>query len=120
MDKKKSPRADGGQQGGQIPNSSTDILGPSLPWRNGTERTPEVWHSAAGGFAEWMAARIDSAALDSKKLATLRAQFALAGHELLNSKRTDGTPCLLATRWGLTRELADLDEARAFLRQIGG
>ena len=67
-----------------------------------------------------MAARIDSAALDSKELATLRTQFALAGHELLNSKRTDGTPCLLATRWGMARELADLDEARAFLRQIGG
>lgn len=50
-----------------------------------------------------MAARIDSAALDSKELATLRAQFALAGHELLNSKRTDGTPCLLAMLGSIAR-----------------
>lgn len=67
-----------------------------------------------------MAAGIECTAPDSKELATLRAQFALAGHELLNSNRTDGTPCLVATRWGMARELADLDEARAFLRQIGG
>ena len=50
----------------------------------------------------------------------MRAQFALAGHTLVASTRSDGTPCLVATRWGLTRELADLDEAQAFLRQIGG
>lgn len=54
------------------------------------------------------------------RLETLRAQFALAGHTLDTSTRSDGTPCLVATRWGLTRELADLDEAQAFLRQIGG
>ena len=54
------------------------------------------------------------------RLDALRAQFALAGHTLVASTRSDGTPCLVATRWGLTRELADLDEAQAFLRQIGG
>lgn len=54
------------------------------------------------------------------RLEALRAQFALAGHTLAASTRSDGTPCLVATRWGLTRELADLDAAQAFLRQISG
>lgn len=74
---KKSPRADGGQQGGRIPNSSTDILGPSLPWRNGGERAPEVWHSTAGGFAEWMAdtANFDEGERRRKSLTTSGAAF---------------------------------------------
>ncbi|MFD2377823.1 hypothetical protein ACFSTJ_10570 [Ottowia pentelensis] len=56
----------------------------------------------------------------AERLESLRKQFALAGHTLTTSTRSDGTPCLIAARWGLLRELADLDEAQAFLRQISG
>lgn len=77
MDEKKSPRADGGQRGGRLPNSSTDILGPSLPWRNGAERAPEVWHSTAGGFAEWMAdtTNLDEGERRRKSFSTWDAAF---------------------------------------------
>ncbi|HOB65818.1 hypothetical protein [Ottowia sp.] len=56
----------------------------------------------------------------AKALATLQAEFALAGHTLTASVRADGSPCLVASRWGLTRELRDPDEAHEFLQQIGG
>lgn len=57
---------------------------------------------------------------DAKAFATLRAEFALVGHTLTRSTAADGAPCLVAERWGQTRELADLAEAHAFLTQIGG
>lgn len=66
------------------------------------------------------AARHEFAHLDSKTFATLRAEFALAGHTLTRSTTADGASCLVAERWGLTRELVDLAEAHAFLMQIGG
>ena len=61
---------------------------------------------------------VSSTAPDDKAFATLQAQFALKGHQLT---RTAGPkPGLLCTRWGLAKHLADLDEARSFLAQIGG
>lgn len=57
--------------------------------------------------------------IDLKRLATLRAAFALRGHELVAAPDSS-PPAFRAGRWGLWRDLRDLDEAQAFLRQIGG
>lgn len=53
---------------------------------------------------------------DPKALASLQARYALAGFEL--RPQPDGT--YIAFRWGFSRELADMTEAEAFLRQVGG
>lgn len=52
----------------------------------------------------------------SKRMATLRAQYALAGFELL--ELSDGS--LLATKWNLAKPLPDAYAAHRFLAQIGG
>ena len=59
---------------------------------------------------------------DAKQFATLRAQFALRGHTLQQSRAGDGPGPVsyLAERWGLVRYLPTLDDARRFLAQIGG
>lgn len=52
----------------------------------------------------------------AKADATLVAEFALAGIELV--KMGDGT--WLASRWGMFKPLATSDEARAWLRRVAG
>jgi hypothetical protein len=52
----------------------------------------------------------------SLHFAALAAKFKAKGHELHHL--TDGR--YLAARWGLSRELPTLDDAEAFLHQIGG
>lgn len=51
----------------------------------------------------------------SKRTATLKAQFALKGHAV---HRLEGG-AFLVTRWGLVRACRDLDELETFARQIG-
>ncbi len=53
---------------------------------------------------------------DRKRFASLRAHLALKGYELY--PQPDGT--MLITKWGLLKTVADVDEASAFLQQIGG
>ncbi len=55
-----------------------------------------------------------------KDFATLRAQFALRGHELHQAYAPDGRVSYWTTRWGLSKPLADLEAVREFLRRIGG
>lgn len=55
-----------------------------------------------------------------KPFKTLQAAFALRGHALTRSDARDGPVTYFSSRWGMSRELADLDAARAFLAQIGG
>lgn len=57
---------------------------------------------------------------EPKEFATLRATFALLGHALCRTESKDGPVSYYATRWGLVRHLASLDEAKLFLKQIGG
>jgi hypothetical protein len=51
----------------------------------------------------------------SKEFATLQAEAALAGFELVSL--ADGT--LLASRWGMFKPLPDVATARLWLRQVG-
>lgn len=57
---------------------------------------------------------------EAKRFQNLRAAFALRGPALHRSDPADGPVRLWAERWGHARPLADLNEAAAFLRQLGG
>lgn len=57
---------------------------------------------------------------DTKRFATLKARYALAGHTLYKSGPGDGPVTYMAERWGMVRYLPTLDDADKFLTQIGG
>jgi hypothetical protein len=64
-----------------------------------------------------------AACAESKRFATLRAQFAVKGHTLYQSGTGDGlgaTRTYLAERWGMVRHLPTLDDAEQFLIQVAG
>lgn len=51
---------------------------------------------------------------------TLRARLALAGHTLSRTEATDGSCSYFVSRWGMVRELRDLQAVEAFAKQAGG
>ena len=55
-----------------------------------------------------------------KAFKTIAATLALHGHILTRSNPSDGPVTYYVTRWGLVRNLPDLDVVHAFVRQIGG
>ncbi|MFD1895089.1 hypothetical protein ACFSCU_17900 [Ottowia beijingensis] len=55
-----------------------------------------------------------------KALATLQAEFALTGHAMTWCADDDGLITILVSRWVFAREFDSIEQARAFLRQIGG
>ena len=59
---------------------------------------------------------------ETKRFATLQAQFALHDHTLHKSGPGDGPDPVtyMAERWGMVRYLPTLDDADKFLAQIGG
>lgn len=57
---------------------------------------------------------------DSKEFETLRAAFALRGHVLAKTDKTDEPRAFYASRWGMARHLPNIEEAKQFLLQIGG
>ena len=85
---------------------------------DGPAHPPMVGASASTRSAEAVDAAV-SAGADSE-FASLAAQYALAGHALIRNEPGDKLAPYMAMRWGWIRPLASLDEARAFLRQIGG
>jgi hypothetical protein len=54
-----------------------------------------------------------------KAFATLRALLALKGHVLSRTHGDDGPVRFYVTRWGLVRELRDIEAVRAFAEQVG-
>ena len=54
-----------------------------------------------------------------KAFKNMAATLALQGHILTRSNASDGPVTYYATRWGLVRNLPDLDAVKAFVRQIG-
>jgi hypothetical protein len=60
-------------------------------------------------------------AADSDKcVATLKAQFALAGHEMRILRNTDGRVLYEVRRWGRARVFSTLHDTQAFLTQVSG
>ena len=59
--------------------------------------------------------------IDSKRLDTLRAQFALRGQTLHTLNRTDeGRIIYVVSRWGQSRTFTHMHDLESFLVQIGG
>lgn len=56
---------------------------------------------------------------DRKAFQTLRARLALAGHALSRTDSSDGPCSYFVTRWGMVRELRDLDAVKRFAAQVG-
>lgn len=52
---------------------------------------------------------------DSKALATLKAQFAIAGHQVYEGSNDD----FIVTRWGMSRYCENLAGLQAFAKQLG-
>jgi hypothetical protein len=57
---------------------------------------------------------------DDKRFATLRAQAAIAGHELRREPVGDRASLYVIRRWGLRRELASLDEVQRWIERATG
>lgn len=57
---------------------------------------------------------------DRKAFQTLRARLALAGHTLSRTEATDGSCSYFVSRWGMVRELRDLQAVEAFAKKAGG
>ncbi len=75
---------------------------------------------ASRAFAEGNTEDTPIIADADKAFKTLQAQFALRAHTLHRTSPADGPVSYLAERWGLSRYLPTLDDARRFLAQIGG
>ena len=58
-------------------------------------------------------------AADDKAFATLRALLALAGHELRRTANDCGPRRFSIGRWGMVRELRDINAVVAFAKQVG-
>ena len=56
---------------------------------------------------------------DQKRLATLRAQLARAGHEL-HIVQKNGVTYFEVRRWGQARTFSTVHDLQGFLNQIGG
>lgn len=57
--------------------------------------------------------------VDQKRLATLQAQFARAGHELQLVQKGEVT-YFEVRRWGQSRTFSTVHDLQGFLNQIGG
>ena len=75
---------------------------------------------AGGSYVTTKLSDFDSIIAHEKAFYNLRAQLALKGHSLTRTDRADGVVSYHASRWGLVRHLGSLEEAQAFLVQIGG
>jgi hypothetical protein len=60
------------------------------------------------------------AADGDKSVATLKAQFALAGHEMRILRNTDGRTLYEVRRWSHARVFSTLHDVQAFLTQVTG
>lgn len=55
-----------------------------------------------------------------KDFATVRAQFALKGYQLIRADQAGGSHDYLVNRWGWTRYLTTWPQVLVMLEQIGG
>lgn len=57
---------------------------------------------------------------DLKRFTTLQARAALSGVTLYRLDGNVGTPVYIAMRWGLTKQLDDLNEVETWLDRVTG
>ncbi len=84
------------------------------------EKTPVAGEQ--GGVFGCNQRNADDTALyvESKSISTWQARFAMLGHTLYPVQAANGATAFLVTRWGMTRELSNLDEVAKFFALIGG
>lgn len=63
---------------------------------------------------------VEQVAVDEKRVSTLAAMFALAGHELKSNRNADGREIFTVGRWGQARTFSHLHDVEAFLQQVSG
>lgn len=86
-------------------------------------KTPGGWAGRGEIKQQCPDERSQSAMVDTatrKALATLQAEFALTGHAMAWHADDAGAITILVSRWVFTREFDSIEQARAFLRQVGG
>ena len=72
------------------------------------------------GIAHSVGLKSATSVADDKAFHTLRARLALAGHTLSRTDARDGTRAYFVSRWGMVRELRDLEAVAALAKQVGG
>ena len=55
-----------------------------------------------------------------KAFSAWQARFAMHGHSLYQATVANGATAFLVTRWGMVRELTNLEEVEKFFSLIGG
>lgn len=86
-------------------------------------KTPGGWAGRVETKRECSGEQSQCAMVDTamrKTLATLQAEFALTGHAMAWHADDAGTITILVSRWVFTREFGSIEQAREFLRQVGG
>lgn len=86
-------------------------------------KTPGGWAGRGENRLGCPDERDQSAMVDTttrKALGTLQAEFAPTGHAMTWRADDAGAITILASRWVFTREFDSIEQARAFLRQVGG
>jgi len=83
-----------------------------------TNKKPTECVNTSAGMTE-QGQILGACSANDKEFSTLRAQAALRGHGLHRSSPQDGPVIYWVTRWGVTRDLPNIDAVRAFIRQIG-
>ena len=88
-----------------------------------SQPTSDTAHVASAGRIEVSDSRVElhfaKHAADDKSFATLRALLALSGHALSRASADAGPRRYHVSRWGMVRELRDIDAVLAFALQVG-
>ncbi len=86
-------------------------------------KTPGGWAGRSEIKQQCPVERGQSAMVDTatrKALATLQAEFALAGHTMTWHANDASALTILVSRWVFTREFHSIEQAREFLLQVDG
>lgn len=87
--------------------------------RPGNDDGPTVAAAGHQGVAQAVSLNSATSGPYDKAFQTLRAQLALEGHTLSRTDAGDGLCSYFVSRWGMVRELRDIEAVRAFARQVG-
>ena len=97
---------------------------PASPARTTAPEKNEAGHRVNGAGLMDQQTHADSAALverdQEKRFQTIRAQLALKGYSLARTDLRDGQQVFYIVRWSQCNEVKSLDQASAFLTQVGG
>lgn len=79
---------------------------------------PTVVAVGLHGIAQSVGLNPATSGAEDKAFQTPRARLAREGHALSRSEASDGARSYFVSRWGMVRELRDLDAVEAFAQQV--